>query len=454
VGQNEQGERENPAPTHPHAPKMMFQVLVLAVLCCIAQCVVPCVGVPSSSSPSSFLESMNPADLFVDATEASSYFESLSEEELQTHWSHSEGLPLAEQAAALLDTLDMHSNGLEVHVDVVLVGFNGDGNMELRLARKDVVSFFGGEAAKQQSYFAMRYTHNVIMPRTSQLVARVHEAVQTQVNRNGEGVHVVPVPRAAIDEIVKAHHDTRTSRSSAYTIYILNPPVPTHGSGENVKRAHYTLVSDAAAASSLAPSSCGSNVGMGLDGRYVWIDLTAQQSVFGPRTSGTGVVTRYSLPNLERLFVRDTAALRSKLVVTGGMRIGQGDPDAVPMRAQESTLYAAKTQVRVCVCVCVFSYAYEYTWVCMHIYIYIYVSALRIIQLLLGELFDAVRRVCVQLITPAIEVFPVEYAKHTDVDVLVVHMDPDWREEKRGSTDQWTGLQVGSVKCVCWDVIE
>ena len=172
-------------------------------------------------------------------------FLELSGEELRTKWSLNANVEPAEPGDAELlstprpadSTLAARLSALDalretVYVDVRLVGFDGDGEHELRMS-EEVLQRLLTAASHEEA-------QHVVNPRPSAphalpvrrrilyKVTKAQPALATRVARAVElhaGERGGPVPLSAVDEIVRADY-TRTRVGSHVTFYLLNPRSP------------------------------------------------------------------------------------------------------------------------------------------------------------------------------------------------------------------------------------
>jgi hypothetical protein len=235
------------------------------------------------------------------------------------------------------------------YIDVRLVGFDGDGEHELRMgedALQRLVDAASYEDAQHVVHPRPGAPHELpvrrrflfqVKPATNGLATRISKAVAKSAESGG-GL----VPVKTVDELVRA--DYLRQRGSHVAIYVLNPRAPNRpptdaermqasaasaasvasagGAGNATEagaasagwrqRLRYSYVDDDAAAASAAgagaphPSQCPVTrwLGSGEDGkaeRYLWIDLSAGPVAYGPGSLGEGVVTEHSLPSVASL---------------------------------------------------------------------------------------------------------------------------------------------------------
>lgn len=257
-------------------------------------------------------------------------------------------LPSATAVARALDTwggslasdalrsaaVDMESFDMTVFVDVKLVGFDGSGNARavmdaktlrghldtLRTQHLRQAVLHPGKSGRRE----LRVRHDVVY-RVSHASRHLSTQISDLVRTGVIEQHRTMLPVAELEELLSpAFHSSALSA----TFFVLNPTLAesedsqdrSHDQKEDVDddmlEAMYGDVdviadaADAAAAANEPPlhkrrywwipdpaTSCPTTVGVAT-ARYAWVDVTAGPLVYGPRTSGDGVVTDESIPRL------------------------------------------------------------------------------------------------------------------------------------------------------------
>lgn len=213
-------------------------------------------------------------------------FETLSHHEREELWSFDDGTTLQQK----IEHLDNFTS--ITFIDVKLVGFDGDGYLELSIPEKDFLRFF--EDLKAEVPLSVLkpeagYQHSlpVRVKNLYQIVKAKHELSREIQHALQEAVVTYSkseVPINLIDSIIE--RDFRETSLST-TIYILNPKIPVDHKGREVA---YTYREDS--------HPCPTSVWVGKDERYMWIDISASTPAYGPSTMGEGVVTEYTMPRL------------------------------------------------------------------------------------------------------------------------------------------------------------
>ena len=206
------------------------------------------------------------------------WFESLSEQELLDHYSDDDSQTMSQKIQSLQT---FHP---KIYIDIRLVGFGGDGNLNLNLLPANLESYLrvaGHEAFMAQNIinpatgqkhsmsFGAKYIYRVISEKTS-LHNRIHAEVESQVRVEAEMAFTAgptEIPYQSVDDIIKQHYQ---AKGVTYTLYLLNlkPAVlsPADGANESIP-VSYVYSSES--------SSCPSQHWVGGEERYAWLDLTA-----------------------------------------------------------------------------------------------------------------------------------------------------------------------------------
>ena len=317
-------------------------------------------------------ETFNPS---VDPLGEIDTYQSLSRADIEGQWSKDDGRNVTQKMEELL------TFGSIVHVDVKLVGFDGDGNYGLKVNEADFLQYFETvleEHEKEAMVLNSRTGASHSLPIRRKFFFRVikakkalNEDISSRIRSwlltdgmssetDAEATHRHTVPVSIVDEVVGKDY-RESDLSQTHTIYVLNPKRVTApprkrqprdaaagaGGGDPSKagKDNDALPSfkDGADASGLpdekwtggdadaedAPQvlnyeydptgkadkpadgdevvgkhrrACGTTMWAGQQ-RYMWIDLTAGPLLYGPHTSGEGLVSEYSIPRLDNFQV-------------------------------------------------------------------------------------------------------------------------------------------------------
>jgi len=300
-------------------------------------------------------------------------YQSLSQNDIEGQWSKDDGRNVTQKMEELL------TFGSIVHVDVKLVGFDGDGNYGLRVNEADFLRYFETvleEHEKEAMVLNSRTGSSHSLPIRRKFFFRVvkakkslNEDVSSRIrswlltdSKDAETEasirHTVPVD--IVDEVIGKDY-RESDLSQTHTIYLLNPkrviapprkqPMPRAaagaGGGDPAKAGkdnealpsfkegadasadpderwggadsnddepevldyeydptdkHAKVQSDAGKLFGKERRPCGTTMWAG-QLRYMWIDLTAGPLLYGPHTSGEGLVSEFSIPRLDNFQV-------------------------------------------------------------------------------------------------------------------------------------------------------
>lgn len=301
-------------------------------------------------------------------------YKSLSQADIEGQWSKDDGRNVTEK----MEELQTFSS--IVHVDVKLVGFDGDGNYGLKVAEADFLRYFetvleehekeamvlNSAAGTSHSLPIRRKFFFRVVKAKKTLNEDVSSRIRSWLLTDGKDTesdasirHTVPV--GIVDEVIAKDY-REGDLSKTHTIYLLNPKrvmapprkqasgaagagagagggdpsqagknndaLPSfsesnEGAGDpdkkwtggldmddepEVLKYEYdpTDKQDKAAAGEKAFGKtrrpCGTAMWAGQE-RYMWIDLTAGPLLYGPHTSGDGLVSEFSVPRLDNFQV-------------------------------------------------------------------------------------------------------------------------------------------------------
>ena len=258
-------------------------------------------------------------------------YDRLDSSQLHNHWSHDDDASDAFGAArSLAERLGALASGFNetTYVDVRLVGFDGDGYLELNLADADLQRVLDAapswapqrvvhppEGAPHALPVRRRFVYTVSRAAPG-LAAKIAAATKGAAEASGGAV-----PVAAVDDLVRA--DYVEQRLSHATLYLLNPAAPRKLAHESEEHAQllqaaghardgggplptwwvttkYWYTDDGAGDGAGAGGGCGVTKWVGRDRRYAWVDLTAGPLAYGAATAGDGIVTEHTMPRVHR----------------------------------------------------------------------------------------------------------------------------------------------------------
>lgn len=237
------------------------------------------------------------------------WFESLSEQELNEHWSFDDGELLSSKTAKLQQ--------LEVTIllSVKLVGFGGRSHRSFSISEAQLLNYLPAAVLGSHVHllhpehgqgntlpFKTKFVFQV--SKTSPSLSRdITKSIADQVANHLdvigkhrpeqlEELEPISILTSSVDALVA--EDFR-KHGLSYTIYLLNPSRPAGG-----LQYYYAQPPDSHETIFPHPE-CGMMGWVGTD-RYVWIDLSAGPVTFGPQTHGSGLVTDLSIPSVDRVF--------------------------------------------------------------------------------------------------------------------------------------------------------
>ncbi|KAL6045728.1 DUF4261 domain-containing protein [Balamuthia mandrillaris] len=226
-------------------------------------------------------------------------YQLLTEEEL-TEWA------LLEAASPLNVSQRLNKLRLfeeKVFVNVVLVGFSGDGQTALSLSEKELSKYLdvianagervtvvnplqdGSSGAEHELPIQRRYFFEVTKSDSS-LLKQIESVLSTQLEQGGPST---TVPYSAVDSLVA--QDAMDRDSALYTIYLLNP---------KKHRKWYAYSQQHPQEQQQSESVCPITYWVSNQGRYLWVDLSAGPLDYGPQTTGDGLIIEADMPSLER----------------------------------------------------------------------------------------------------------------------------------------------------------
>lgn len=146
--------------------------------------------------------------------------------------------------------------------------------------------------------------------RVNEAIQKALDALVLPVGLEQEEERVYPVPVAVVDKVLQQHFSDLSSPS--YALYLVNPRLPSLRGLQNVR---YAYIADSPAMQVLGPdkkqaATCAVVNWVGTS-RYAWIDVSAGPVMYGPRTSGNGVVTEFTVPRLERTVGQQTLRINT-----------------------------------------------------------------------------------------------------------------------------------------------
>ena len=254
-------------------------------------------------------------------------------------WSKDDGRNTTEKMADILSFSSV------LHIDVKLVGFDGDGNFGLRIAEAELLKYFETVLEEHEKHAMVinadpgeshhlplrrKFFFRVMKAReglSDEISDRIRSWVLTAAGSNSEDPKFqdavrdgVQVPVALVDDMIRKDY-LETELSGTHTIYLLNPKRVVAGAAEKLtagrakdERALFYWYKPSP--SKAAPDSegtvrelpgCGTTMWSGTEQRYMWIDLTAGPLTYGPRTSGEGLVSPFTVPHLNNFMVEGFA---------------------------------------------------------------------------------------------------------------------------------------------------
>jgi hypothetical protein len=304
-------------------------------------------------------------------------YRQLSQADVEGQWSKDDGRNATQKMAELL------TFGSIVHVDVKLVGFDGDGNYGLKVNEADFLRYFetvleehekeamvlNSQSGGSHSLpITRKFFFRVIKAKKSineDISSRIRSWLLTDDQETGHAAstrHTVPV--GIVDDVISKDY-SESDLSQTHTIYLLNPKrvfappkqkLPPHGAVAdssssdpgNAGKGNDALPNfKEGVASSGSPDDkwtggatdeepdviqyeydpsarqadgsrdagagkvfghrrhgCGASMWAGQQ-RYMWIDLTAGPLLYGPHTSGEGLVSEFTIPRLDNYQVED-----------------------------------------------------------------------------------------------------------------------------------------------------
>ncbi|EKX39432.1 hypothetical protein GUITHDRAFT_114391 [Guillardia theta CCMP2712] len=279
----------------------------------------------------------------------------ISSGDVEGEWSKDDGRNITEKMKELM------TFGSIVHVDVKLVGFDGDGNYDVNVNEADFLRYFetvleehekeamvlnARAGAPHSLPIRRKFFFRVMKAKKSlneDLASRIRSWIVTEMKdedrerviKNGS-----PVPVSIVDDVIRKDY-LESDPSQTHTIYILNPkkvsappkkeeaskaveahdpdhppfhegdlphepdPAWMHAASEPEYIPYWydgALKGGSSPGEQKQKSACGTTMWAGLE-RYMWIDLTAGPILFGPHTSGEGLVSELSIPRLDNFQV-------------------------------------------------------------------------------------------------------------------------------------------------------
>lgn len=311
------------------------------------------------NGPSSAALSFNPA---TDPLADVDTYKLLTQADIEGQWSQDDGRNVTEKMKELM------SFGSITHVDVKLVGFDGDGNYDLKVDEADFLRYFETvleEHEKEAMVVNAKKGKSHILPirkrfffRVIKAKASINEDITNRirswiVTKNSNDIDEAirsgsRVPVNLVDEVIRKDY-LSGDLSQTHTIYLLNPkrvvvkdspaadadpgagggggdpkekrnPVFKEGDNggfqdtawmdninensddESVVTYSYDPTERDATRDPNSNPPCGTTMWAGRE-RYMWIDLTAGPVLYGPHTSGEGLVSEFSIPRLDNFQV-------------------------------------------------------------------------------------------------------------------------------------------------------
>eukprot|EP00300_Choanocystis_sp_HF-7_P002301 c11771_g1_i1.p1 GENE.c11771_g1_i1~~c11771_g1_i1.p1 ORF type:complete len:735 (-),score=165.05 c11771_g1_i1:88-2292(-) len=235
-------------------------------------------------------------------------------------------IPENEKAAELsYDNGDVLSKKLQflrqlehvTHVVVNLVGFSSDGNGEIDLMTDDFHKYFDAfrehdsvHAIRENRTSAARIPHRrkylfEVNHADRSLATRIQNAISEALQKSG-GSRNSNIPYTVVDDIIREHHQRD---DTFHTLYILNPRRPvapsTNDSNSGTPQEIFYQYSQHESRTEQGMDSVYSNCPTALwvgESRYFWIDITAGPITYGPKSTGDGLVTPLSVPQLSHFY--------------------------------------------------------------------------------------------------------------------------------------------------------
>jgi len=223
-------------------------------------------------------------------------FEILTKKEQETLWTFAAERTIQDRLKEVQEPFEY-----VVPIDVKLVGFDTDGNLDVNFKESQLLSYL--EASPSEFFATLikaqhgesntlpirhKFTFNVAKA-NKKLNLGIQEAVQNAMMKG----------RAVPYTVVDAHieKDFKDNPLPVYTFYILNPKTPVQPGAGFALNYWYMHAEPGMRATADKPSeTCGGSVYVSKTERYLWIDLTAGPVSYGPHTSGEGIVWPLSLP--------------------------------------------------------------------------------------------------------------------------------------------------------------
>ena len=234
-------------------------------------------------------------------------FLTLDERARAEHWSSDADGKLVDKLKTLT-TLSIPTT-----VEVRLVDLYGEGNRDLMLLPEDFSKYLNRayrvplnvHHVKDGQNRTLPISHDVrfhVSQADDKLSARLRAAIHGALSGHGSEDEVALVDYRTVEDILEEDFE---SSSLSYTLYVLNPPMR-KGVG------HY-MYADLQAATG-GNDKCGYATRAG-QGNFVWLDLTAGPSVYGPHTSGDGLVLEYNVPRTDTFYNVHTGEVRHNALV-------------------------------------------------------------------------------------------------------------------------------------------
>ncbi|CAM9774654.1 unnamed protein product, partial [Discosporangium mesarthrocarpum] len=271
---------------------------------------------------------------------------------------------------------------LDILVEVVLVGFAGDGRKGISLDATTLSSHLDSLAAsgargggvgdrrriegrsrgmpisvvdqsRENEVLPLELNQEILYHVTQghpSLSKAVSQAVTSAIAANEAGAGVaeamagtgVGIPPSTVDRVVQAHHH---GGSASYSIYLLHPDVQGRywytqsrrtgagaGVGVDTDGCLGAKASESGVVGALPPAACPFIGWVGDRERYVWLDLRAGPVSWGPRTRAQGVVFPGTLPDVRAAAAAPAAASRGGAWAGAGMALLYPDLAAVVHR--------------------------------------------------------------------------------------------------------------------------
>lgn len=212
-------------------------------------------------------------------------------------WARESGGSLAEKIEKLQTPLETTTS-----VEVKLIGFSGDGQFGISLSDVDFAPYL--EALKSEIRAHVLDDKQTTLPLKTKFFFRITSAphhlagvLQNAIHRaveeapQGSNPHaddLVQISHSVVDNVLK--EDFHKSEL-AYTIYLLNPTSAS-------KRYIYHYRDQGEAQMQGGTPGCPGPLWVSGE-RYLWVDLTAGPTTYGPHSAGEGVFLENSLPRPE-----------------------------------------------------------------------------------------------------------------------------------------------------------